>query len=117
MAGIMDREAFDAKVLGKQLGQSIPGIDQAERFFEAIGLGQGSFAPVGRFGFGFLATAGLQKLAGGRYAPWAYDEEDRARPWRYGPGKRMGEDEAAAATSLPWWMLPTVVGFACGALV
>jgi hypothetical protein len=101
----------------------IPGLSQAEDFFSAIGLGSGAFAPVGRFAFGFGVTAGIQKLAGHRYAPWAYDANEDARPWKYMPGGAMrltdeeGNDVGAAGTSVPWWMLPTIVGGVCGMFV
>ncbi len=101
----------------------IPGLSQAEGFFDAIGLGSGPFAPAGRFAFGFGVTAGIQKLAGHRYAPWAYDSNEQARPWKYMPGGNMpssdddDNDSSAAATSFPWWAAPTIVGTVCGAFV
>ncbi len=103
--------------------QYIPGLSQAEDFFDAIGLGTGPYAPVGRFAFGFAVTAGIQKLAGHKYAPWAYDANEQPRPWRYMPGGNLqvtdedGSDASAAATSFPWWAAPVIVGTTCGVLI
>ncbi len=103
--------------------QYVPGLSQAEDFFSAVGLGSGPFAPVGRFAFGFAVTAGIQKLAGHRYAPWAYDANEEARPWKYMPGGYTPVDDSgdsdasSAATSFPWWAAPTIVGTVCGAFV
>jgi len=114
MDGPAVADKLDAILMGKN-GISVPGIDQAEQIFDAIGLGKGTFAPYGRFAVGFLATAGLQKLAGqAGYAGWAY-EQGRARPWARAPG--LLDDESGTPTEFPWFLLPGAVGTACGIFI
>jgi hypothetical protein len=106
-------DKLDQVLLGQ--GTSVPGLDNAEKFFDALGLGQGTFAPYGRFAFGFLATAGLQKLAGqAGYAGWAY-EHGQARPWARAPG--LLDESAGTPTEVPWFLIPFAVGTVCGVFI
>jgi hypothetical protein len=84
----------------------IPGLSEVENFYTAIGMGSGPFAPASRAVFNFGVVWGIQRLAGGRYAPWAYDENDNARPYLYFLDKDASPEEQANATVFPWFFLP-----------
>lgn len=106
---------------GSDAVQYIPGISEAEKFFDAVGLGKGPFAPVGRAAISFAVVAGIQHLVKPGYA---YDEQGNVRPWRYGPGQlsslvdeETGEAMPSNATSFPWFFLPGIGAVVGGMIV
>jgi len=73
--------------------------DNLETTFTGLGLGDGTFAPVGRFAIGFVLGAGIMEVV---RPSVAYNGLQR-RPWA------VTSPSDPAGTFLPWWG-PGIVG-------
>lgn len=68
--------------------------DNLETTFSGLGLGDGTFAPIGRFAFGFfVASVAMEAVR-----PAVAYNGDKRRPWA------ITSPQDPAQTYLPWWL-------------
>lgn len=83
-------------------------IPAIEKFFDSMGMMQGTFAPVYRAGFG----AAVGYIIGEAARPfWSHTASGQKRPWAFTAG------ESSSATLIPWWALPVGGAIVCGVLI
>lgn len=86
----------------------ITATDKVEGVFDAMGLMQGTFAPVGRgavgFAFGTWAAEAIRPEV-------SYNPNGTRRPWV------LTTPDAENPTYIPWWTWGALTGLFCSTLI
>ncbi len=95
----------------ERASQKADDLNPAEKIFDAVGLGRGTYAPAGRMIVGGAAGWAVMELV---KPDFAYTADGSARPWSFSQG---GADNPELATAVPWWVGPAAGAFICGTFI